>query len=163
MTTIGLDDLGTSTTLESNKSPAEEPDAGNPLVRIWRGAGMGNRSAYSTTVFLLRCLWERTPGTPPPGRRIASVSRGLCLQRGAADRFGVRLQGAPGARAWAWPVVAGKGGRMAHGSAQAQRARRRWDDATGRGLSRMRRVLGDHGPGQSEEEQTPAGDAVGYA
>ena len=30
---------------------AEEPDAGNPLVRIWRGAELGNRSAYSTTVF----------------------------------------------------------------------------------------------------------------
>ena len=31
---------------------AEEPDAGNPLVRIWRGAELGNRSAYSTTAFL---------------------------------------------------------------------------------------------------------------
>jgi hypothetical protein len=30
---------------------AEEPEAGNPLVRIWRGAEWGNRSAYSTTVF----------------------------------------------------------------------------------------------------------------
>ena len=30
---------------------AEEPDAGNPLVRIWRGAGMGNRPAYSTKHF----------------------------------------------------------------------------------------------------------------
>jgi hypothetical protein len=30
---------------------AEEPDAGNPLVRIWRGAELGNRSAYSTTAF----------------------------------------------------------------------------------------------------------------
>ena len=29
---------------------AEEPDAGNPLVRIWRGAGMGNLPAYSTRV-----------------------------------------------------------------------------------------------------------------
>ena len=27
---------------------AEEPDAGNPLVRIWRGAGVGNLPAYST-------------------------------------------------------------------------------------------------------------------
>src|SRR5216683_3227640 len=26
----------------------EEPDGGNLLVRIWRGAGTGNRSAYST-------------------------------------------------------------------------------------------------------------------
>jgi hypothetical protein len=30
---------------------AEEPDAGNPLVRIWRGAGTGNLPAYSTTLF----------------------------------------------------------------------------------------------------------------
>jgi len=30
---------------------AEEPDAGNPLVRIWRGAELGNRSAYSTRLF----------------------------------------------------------------------------------------------------------------
>jgi hypothetical protein len=30
---------------------AEEPDAGNPLVRIWRGAELGNRSAYSTAAF----------------------------------------------------------------------------------------------------------------
>jgi len=36
----------------------------------------------------------------------------------------VRLQGAPGARAWVRPVVAGRGGRMAPGRAQAQHARR---------------------------------------
>src|SRR5262245_32715034 len=29
----------------------EEPDGGNLLVRIWRGAGVGNRPAYSTTAF----------------------------------------------------------------------------------------------------------------
>ena len=39
----------------------EEPDGGNLLVRIWRGAGVGNLPAYSTTVFLLH---ERTPRTP---------------------------------------------------------------------------------------------------
>jgi hypothetical protein len=27
----------------------EEPDGGNLLVRIWRGAGVGNLPAYSTT------------------------------------------------------------------------------------------------------------------
>jgi len=42
----------------------EEPDGGNLLVRIWRGAGVGNLPAYSTTVFLLRWLRERTPGAP---------------------------------------------------------------------------------------------------
>ena len=30
---------------------AEEPDGGNLLVRIWRGAGMGNLPAYSTKSF----------------------------------------------------------------------------------------------------------------
>src|SRR5262249_13763562 len=29
----------------------EEPDGGNLLVRIWRGAGVGNLPAYSTTAF----------------------------------------------------------------------------------------------------------------
>jgi hypothetical protein len=39
---------------ESPRAPlAEEPDAGNPLVRIWRGAELGNRSAYSTTLAFL--------------------------------------------------------------------------------------------------------------
>jgi hypothetical protein len=57
----------------------QEPDGGNLLVRIWRGAGMGNLPAYSTTVFLPRCLRACTPGTAPPGRRRASVSRYLRL------------------------------------------------------------------------------------
>jgi hypothetical protein len=29
-------------------TPTEEPDGGNLLVRIWRGAGVGNLPAYST-------------------------------------------------------------------------------------------------------------------
>ena len=45
---------------------AEEPDAGHPLVRIWRGAELGNRSAYSTTVFL-RHHPGSTPPAPPAG------------------------------------------------------------------------------------------------
>src|SRR4029453_18234835 len=31
-------------------TPTEEPDGGNLLVRIWRGAGAGNLPAYSTAV-----------------------------------------------------------------------------------------------------------------
>src|SRR5215831_17181437 len=42
----------------------EEPDGGNLLVRIWRGAGVGNLPAYSTTVFLPRCRRECPPGAP---------------------------------------------------------------------------------------------------
>jgi hypothetical protein len=44
----------------------EEPDGGNLLVRIWRGAGMGNLPAYSTCDqalwvkgnWRMRCLHE---------------------------------------------------------------------------------------------------------
>ena len=95
---------------------------------------MGNLPAYSTTAFLPRCLWERPPAPPPPGRRRASVSRSLRLQVSALERCGGRLQGARGAWAWARLVVAGRGGTTAHGSAQTPHARRRGDDATGRGL-----------------------------
>jgi len=38
----------------------EEPDGGNLLVRIWRGAGVGNLPAYSTSPF--------SPPAPPPRR-----------------------------------------------------------------------------------------------
>jgi len=76
------------------------------------------------------------PAPPPPRRRSASVSRSLRLQVSALARFGGRLQGAPGAWAVERAVVAGRGGTMAQGRAQAQYARRRWDDATRRGLSR---------------------------
>jgi hypothetical protein len=38
----------------------EEPDGGNLLVRIWRGAGVGNLPAYSTTAFSTDCV------RPPP-------------------------------------------------------------------------------------------------
>ena len=36
---------------------AEEPDGGNLLVRIWRGAGVGDLPAYSTAFeFFTLCL-----------------------------------------------------------------------------------------------------------
>src|SRR6266853_4057483 len=40
----------------------EEPDGGNLLVRIWRGAGVGNLPAYSTTAFSTDPI---APGVPP--------------------------------------------------------------------------------------------------
>ena len=73
---------------------AEEPDAGNPLVRIWRGAGMGNRPAYSTTTF-----WHRPCGRTPSGpqhdvaRRRAvwtccvGWKRGRAIRDSGATRF----------------------------------------------------------------------------
>jgi RNA-directed DNA polymerase len=41
--------------VEPRATSTEEPDGGNLLVRIWRGAGTGNRSAYSTDQALV-CL-----------------------------------------------------------------------------------------------------------
>ena len=70
-------------------------------------------------------------------------------------------QGSLGAQALARPVVVGRGGRIAHGMAQAQHARPRWDDPMGPGLRQTRRVLGDHGLGQGVEGRPPAGDAGG--
>ena len=58
---------------------------------------MGNLPAYSTTVFLPWCLWERTPGTPPPGRHSASVSRCLRLQGGSLAVVGNQRHGGCGA------------------------------------------------------------------
>src|SRR5262249_57938545 len=89
--------METSASCEARSAPSFYP--ANLLVRIWRGAGVGNLPAYSTTIFLLRCLWERTPGTLPPGRCTASVYSCLRLQGSALERCGVRLQGTPGASA----------------------------------------------------------------
>ena len=50
---------------------AEEPDAGNPLVRIWRGAGSGNRSAYSTTAFSTDRVRPLVPPSRPPAGALA--------------------------------------------------------------------------------------------
>src|SRR5262249_54643871 len=112
------------------------------------------------TVVWLRWRRERPPGTPPPGRCIASVYSCRRLQVSALARFGVRLQGAPGARAGERAVVAGRGGTMAPASAQAPHARHCEDAATGRGFSRTRISLGAHGPGPWVVAQTPAGDAA---
>src|SRR4030095_1725214 len=51
----------------------EEPDGGNLLVRIWRGAGVGNLPAYSTTAFstdyaYLPCRPPCPTGYPPQAR-----------------------------------------------------------------------------------------------
>jgi hypothetical protein len=54
---------------------AEEPDAGNPLVRIWRGAELGNRSAYSTSHFSREHIRRRHRGLPQP-RQPCAVSAG---------------------------------------------------------------------------------------
>jgi hypothetical protein len=105
---------------ESPRAPvAEEPDAGNPLVRIWRGAELGNRSAYSTTVFLLRCLRERPAGAPT-----AWTPQRLCvpLPAPAGQRAGEVRGASPGYPGGESLGTAGRReGRMAHGHAQARR------------------------------------------
>ena len=52
-------------------TPTEEPDGGNLLVRIWRGAGVGNLPAYSTMPFgapagCVRPYLPRRPRRPRP-------------------------------------------------------------------------------------------------
>jgi len=59
---------------------AEEPDAGNPLVRIWRGAGTGNLPAYSTSTF---------HAAPPPALAGRPARRGGAA-RSPAERGGAR-------------------------------------------------------------------------
>jgi hypothetical protein len=55
-------------------TPTEEPDGGNLLVRIWRGAGVGNLPAYSTTAFSTACCAHPVVHSPPPGRIYARIS-----------------------------------------------------------------------------------------
>jgi hypothetical protein len=82
-------------------TPTEEPDGGNLLVRIWRGAGVGNLPAYSTTAFSTDCVrpphatlpadaraWGR-PARPAPAagqRWMPPAGRRLAPQR--TDRTG---------------------------------------------------------------------------
>jgi hypothetical protein len=145
----------------------EEPDGGNLLVRIWRGAGVGNLPAYSTTVFLLRCLRERPAGAPT-----AWTPQRLCvpLPAPAGQRAGEvrgRLQGAPGARAGA-RLAGGEGGwhpgrHRRAGTQEAFAARTSPAGPRWRGLSRTRISLSDSGRVQWEVGRTRAGDDVGYA
>src|SRR5262249_28993426 len=88
----------------------EEPDGGNLLVRIWRGAGVGNLPAYSTTAFSTDHRAHpvlgsaRTPQAPPPAapaadqhwmqqasRRLAPLGREP--EDGEAAWLGLRCRG----------------------------------------------------------------------
>jgi len=137
-------------------------------MREIRSSGSGEGPGWATSRPTLQRYFcpgvseSAPPEPPPPGRGSASVSRGLRLQGGARIGSGCvsRVSGGAGLDT---PVVEGRGGTTAPGSAQVQHARRRWDDATGRGLSRTRSMLGDHGLGQWEVGRTRAGDAVGCA
>src|SRR5712692_6489021 len=75
---------------------AEEPDAGNPLVRIWRGAGTGNLPAYSTTTFLRRppASGSHAPRTVAPavrpGARRSAGLRSLDMPLKMGERRAIR-------------------------------------------------------------------------
>ena len=71
---------------------AEEPEAGNPLVRIWRGAELGNRSAYSTTAFSTDGARHPVAHPVPPGVTPQSHQRLRGRQAGRAPRRAARAQ-----------------------------------------------------------------------
>ena len=79
-------------------TPTEEPEGGNLLVRIWRGAGVGNLPAYSISHFFpaipaarlrqrlpSRLGSSHTPSTVAPavrlGARRSAGLRSLDMQR----------------------------------------------------------------------------------
>src|SRR6266446_10912936 len=64
----------------------EEPDGGNLLVRIWRGAGVGNLPAYSTSTFC-----AGASGAPPwePPRTTRWLTRTARQPRQRASAQGV--------------------------------------------------------------------------
>src|SRR5713101_7191076 len=60
---------------------AEEPDGGNLLVRIWRGAGLGDLPAYSTTHFSPRAAGTPPPAAPARQRRASAGHRRQAARR----------------------------------------------------------------------------------
>src|SRR4029453_14281692 len=72
----------------------EEPDGGKLLVRIWRGAGVGNLPAYSTTAFSTDCV--RPPHAPllPPCPLMPAPGVGPHAPRRRLARAGCRQQAA---------------------------------------------------------------------
>jgi hypothetical protein len=61
----------------------EEPDGGNLLVRIWRGAGVGNLPAYSTTVFWRRARAPRSQAEHGAAWRWLGLDRHRRMGEGA--------------------------------------------------------------------------------
>ncbi len=109
----------------------EEPDGGNLLVRIWRGAGVGNLPAYSTKPFFAPPPWlhaagsgsscaamaaSSAPSQSPTAAAHRKASRGCAAAwtYGSGARLGV-AQGFPGARVSRRPVGDSLGGTIAHG------------------------------------------------
>src|SRR3989441_9802198 len=84
---------------EPRVTSTEEPDGGNLLVRIWRGAGVGNLPAYSTTAF-----WRRPRGSAPEH----GGERPRAAWRGSAGWGEGRASGAP----WGAGLGPGGGGRL---------------------------------------------------
>src|SRR2546425_9709669 len=86
---------------EPRVTSTEEPDGGNLLVRIWRGAGVGNLPAYSTTAF-----WRRPAGVPPQHPRWRLAAPPAC--RGSPPEWlAARRCTAPRTLGWCWTGVSG--------------------------------------------------------
>src|SRR5215470_5500765 len=86
----------------------EEPDGGNLLVRIWRGAGAGNLPAYSTTALLRQPLGSAPPRVFTICQRTRRTQGGHAP--GAAVPTGVhRAQAGVAQRSchWGWTRAAG--------------------------------------------------------
>jgi hypothetical protein len=77
---------------------AEEPDAGNPLVRIWRGAGTGNLPAYSTRYFCSGVYVSALPEPPHLDSACESLYRCLRLQVCSLALSGSKSHGGWGER-----------------------------------------------------------------
>jgi len=81
----------------------EEPDGGNLLVRIWRGAGVGNLPAYSTTAFSTTCVSPpvRESAHTPPAAHPVTHPTPPTGSSPSSLRHGGR-QTAAGPAGWGW-------------------------------------------------------------
>ena len=118
---VGLARTGIATALfcaarGARVTATEEPDGGNRLGRLWRGAGVGNLPAYSTTGFCHSPVGNAPPGlrrppaSPQPRQPASPASRRTGCRcwssrragRVPGDRQPARLGGAPTPQSITW-------------------------------------------------------------
>src|SRR6266852_1860300 len=83
----------------------EEPDGGNLLVRIWRGVGVGNLPAYSTTAFWRRPAGRAPPPPRPPQQPPPAPPHPGLLRAALARRRGLQPGGTRGRTVWTGPAL----------------------------------------------------------
>jgi hypothetical protein len=77
-------------------TPTEEPDGGNLLVRIWRGAGVGNLPAYSTSHFSREPTHRHLPAPRPcPHWELSLAAPARQRLASSVDRQAGRTPSAP--------------------------------------------------------------------